>query len=198
MPFSIQWEGTEELLRKMDKLPEKAAKVAAEALYEGAGVMADTVSRAVRGIATEPFKYAQGGKKRKPSPEEKQILLKARCGVSKFRSDGTEIQTSVGFAADYANVKFNHMSSKVRTNYKAKWYKGYANMTTSTLKAAGVYRRGLQDRKPVEMIANAINSGTSFMEKQPFLRKAFSTGKKAAEAAIEAGIRKREDELTLD
>ena len=161
MPFSIQWEGAEELMRKMDRLPEKAAKVAAEALYEGAGVMADTVSRAVQGIATEPFQYAAGGKKRKPSPEEKQILLKARHGIAKFRNDGTVIQTSVGFQAA-----------------------GYVNLNGRT--------------KPVGQIANAINSGTSFMEKQPFLRKAFSTGKKAAEAAIEAGIRKREDELSLE
>ena len=36
MPFSVQWDGADELLRKMDKLPEKAAKIAAEALYEGA------------------------------------------------------------------------------------------------------------------------------------------------------------------
>ena len=105
MPFSLQWVGAEELMRKMDRLPEKAAKVAAEALYEGAGVMADTVSRAVQGIATEPFHYATGGQKRKPSPEEKAALLNARHGIAKFRYDGTEIRTSIGFQqAGYADV----------------------------------------------------------------------------------------------
>ena len=161
MPFSIQWVGAEELIRKMDKLPEKAVKVAAEALYEGAGVMADTVSRAVQGIATEPFHYATGGQKRKPSPEEKAALLNARHGIAKFRYDGTEIRTSIGFQqAGYAEVNGR--------------------------------------RKPLGQIANSIASGTSFMEKQPFLREAFVKGKKAAEAAIEAGIRKREDELSLE
>ena len=161
MPFSIQWEGADELLRKMDKLPEKAAKVAAEALYEGAGVMADAVSQAVHGIATEDFRYATGGRKRLPSPEEKAILEGAKHGVAKFRNDGTKIQTSIGFD----NSGDAELDGK---------------------------------RKPIPLIANSINHGTSFMQKQPFLRKAFSQQQGAAVAAIEAGIRAREDELELD
>ena len=51
--------------------------------------------------------------------------------------------------------------------------------------------------KPVPQIANAINSGTSFMKKQPFMRRAFSQSKGAAEAAIEAGIKSREDEIDI-
>ena len=161
MPFSVQWEGADELLRKMDKLPEKAAKIAAEALYEGAGVMADAVSQAVHGIATEKFQYAAGGRKRMPSPEEKAILESAKHGVAKFRNDGTKIQTSIGF--DNA---------------------GYAELNGK--------------RKPIPLIANSINHGTSFMKKQPFLRKAFSQTQGAAVAAVEAGIKAREDELELD
>ena len=76
MPFSIKVEGLSELIRKMDQMPEKAADVAALALYDGAGVVADAVSQAVRGIATEPFQYAAGGRKRKASPEEKAIIEK--------------------------------------------------------------------------------------------------------------------------
>ena len=158
MPFKIQVTGFEELNRKMGKLPENAAKVAAEALYEGAGVVADKVSSAVQGIATEPFKYAARGKKRKPSPEEKAIVAGAKHGVAKFRKTGVSVQTSVG----YQNA-------------------GYASLNGKT--------------KPVPLIANAINSGTSFMQKQPFMRKAFSQSKGPATAAIENGIKAREDEL---
>ena len=158
MPFKIQVTGFEELNRKMGKLPENAAKVAAEALYEGAGVVADKVSSAVQGIATEPFKYAARGKKRKPSPEEKAIVASAKHGVAKFRKSGVSVQTSVG----YQNA-------------------GYASLNGKT--------------KPVPLIANAINSGTSFMQKQPFMRRAFSQSKGPATAAIENGIKAREDEL---
>ena len=161
MPFSIQVEGMDKLLQGMEKLPEKAAKVAAEALYEGAGVVADKVSSAVNGIATEPFKYATGGRTRKPSQEEKALLEGAKHGIAKFRNNGLSIQTSVG----YQNA-------------------GYGTINGKT--------------KPIPQIANAINSGTSFMQKQPFMRKAFSQSKGPAQAAIEAGIHAREKELNPD
>jgi HK97 gp10 family phage protein len=161
MPFSIQVEGMNELIRSMEKLPEKAAKVAAEALYEGAGIVADKVSGAVNGIATEPFKYAKGGRMRKPSPEEKALVAGAKHGVAKFRKNGVSVQTSVG----YQNA-------------------GYGTINGKT--------------KPIPQIANAINSGTSFMQRQPFMRKAFSQSKGPAQAAIEGGIHARESELNPD
>ena len=161
MPFSIEIQGMDELLRKMDKLPGTAEKVAAEALYEGAGVMADAVSRSVDSIMTEPFKYAKGGKKRKASPEEKAILKAAKKGIAKFRKNGLSVQTSIGMQ----NA-------------------GYAQLGKKT--------------KPIPLIANSINSGTSFMQKQPFLRRAFSQHKAAATAAIENGIKKREKELDIE
>ena len=160
MGFSIQIQGLDELARKMDQLGEKAQGIASEALYEGAGVMADQVSQAVHGIATEPFKYAAGGRKRRPSPEEKAILEGARKGVARFRKSGTEVQTSVGMQ----NA-------------------GYGSLNGKTV--------------PIPKIANAINSGTSFMDKQPFFRKAVSQGKGAATAKVEAEIKKRIDELDI-
>ena len=160
MGFSIQIQGLDELSRKMDQLGEKAQGIASEALYEGAGMMADQVSQAVHGIATEPFKYAAGGRKRRPSPEEKAILEGARKGVARFRKSGTEVQTSVGMQ----NA-------------------GYGSLNGKTV--------------PIPKIANAINSGTSFMDKQPFFRKAVSQGKGAATAKVEAEIKKRIDELDI-
>ena len=158
MPFSIQVDGLGELVKNMQDLPKKAQEVGSLALYDGAGIVADAVSRAVQGIATEPFKYAAGGKKRKASPEEKAIIQSAQHGVSKFKKTVDEVRTSVGFQnAGYAELKGK--------------------------------------RKPIPQIANAVNSGTSFMNKQPFLRRAFSQSKSAAEAAIEAGIKKHEDML---
>ena len=160
MPFSLQVDGLKELAGKLDKLPEKAADVAALALYDGAGTVADRVRREVQGISTEPFRYAQGGRKRKASPEEKELLMNAPWGIAKFKRKGVVIETSVGME----NA-------------------GYADLAGK--------------RVPIPQIANAINSGTSFREKQPFLRKAFTQSRKAAEAAIEAGIKAHEDLLDI-
>lgn len=52
---------------------------------------------------------------------------------------------------------------------------GYANSGYAMLKGK---------MKPIPQIVNAINSGTSFMKKQPFVRKAASTGGKKASKAM--------------
>ena len=159
MAFTMQTSGMEELTKKLAKLGEKAQGVASLALYEGAGLMADSVSQAGGGIATEPFRYAQEGNRRKPSPEEVALLEAAPKGVARFKKTGTSVDTSVGLS-------------------KA----GYGQLGNVT--------------KPIPVIANAINSGTSFMEKQPFFRKAQSRAKGPATDRIISGIEKRVEELT--
>ena len=160
MAFTFEVTGIDELINKMSKLPDNGADVAALALYEGAAVMADAVSQAVQGIDTAPFRYAKGGRKRLPSPEEKAILMQAKKGVAKFKKTKVRVDTSVGMQ----NA-------------------GYANLNGKT--------------KPIPQIANAINSGTSFMKKQPFFRKAMAKSGAAA-AAVESGIKSRLEELSLD
>ncbi len=49
---------------------------------------------------------------------------------------------------------------------------------------------------PIPKIVNAINSGTSFMPKQPFIRKAANGAKAAASKAIEERITKDFEEIT--
>ena len=157
---SVNVRGSDELLRKMQRAPEKAAKIAAQALYEGAGIVADAVSRSVHGIRTKPFIKAQGGFQRLASPEEKAILENAPHGIAKFRKDLKEVSTKIGYQSS-----------------------GYAQLGGRTV--------------PVPLIANAINSGTSFRTKQPFFREAEKKSQKAAVAAIETGIKARESELDL-
>jgi hypothetical protein len=189
MGFSIEVSGMDELMKKMDKLGEKAQGIASVALFEGARVVADKASEAVQGIATSPFKYAANGEKRKPSPEEKAILTQARHGVAKFNKGISRVDTSVGFQnSGYGAITWNHARTNTRTKYKVN-DKG---------KARHASMGGGTSSKPVPLIANAINSGTSFMEKQPFLRKAFSGSKGAATAAIENKLNEQIENLSLD
>ena len=174
MPYYIKTEGMDELLRKLQIAGDRAQGIAARGLYKGAGIVADAISNGAKGIATEPFRYATGGRMRNPSPEEKAALLSAgAAGIAKFDKTGFEVNTAVGYnRSGYAVVSWNHMG-KARTNYKVK---------------------GGGNAKPVAVIANAINSGTSFMTKQPFIRKAISGSTGAAIAAIDSTI----DELVSD
>lgn len=188
MAWSMKTKGMEELIQRMDKLGERAAGAASQGLYKGAGVVADAVSAAVGGIATEPFKYATDGRKRKPSPEEKAIVQGAPHGIAKFRNDGLRIDTSVGFNhSGYAAITWSHARNNVRTKYKVKGGKA----TRAWMASGGT------SSKPVAVIANAINSGTSFMEKQPFLRKAFSQSSGSAQGAMEAKIKEELDKIEL-
>jgi hypothetical protein len=159
MPYTVKTEGMEELTRMLEGLGNAAQGVAAQGLYEGAGIVADSVSQAVHGIATKRFKYpAPPGKQRMPSPEEKAILENAPKGISKFRKNGLSVSTSVGFARS-----------------------GYGNLNGKTV--------------PVPMIANAINSGTSFMKKQPFFRKAVRGAEARAVSTMDAEMRDRIEKL---
>ena len=161
MACKISTSGMDELLGKIQRAGEAAHDIAAAGLYEGAGVVADSVSRAVGSIATEKFRYAAGGAKRLPSPEEKAVIEGAPKGVAHFHDNGGSVNTSVGLnAAGYGSV-------------------------------AG-------RSKPVGLIANAINSGTSFMTKQPFYRRAVSQSKGQALGKIETKLREELDKLGVD
>ena len=160
MSFTMEVSGMDQLMIELTKMEEKGRDVAAQALYEGAAVVADSISTAVRGIATEEFRYTKFGT-RLPSPEEKQIVMNARKGVAKFKKTKDGVNTSVGMK----NA-------------------GYATLAGK--------------QKPIPLIANSINSGTSFMKPQPFFRQAVETSAGAANAAIENGIRSRLDDLSLD
>jgi hypothetical protein len=81
------------------------------------------------------------------------------------------------------------MRSNVRTNYKLADFKGRSVNASSTLKffrlaGGGSLGKGAQNMKPIGVIANSINSGTRFMDKQPFFRKAVTRGSKKAKEAI--------------
>lgn len=205
MAYRMTSEGIAEAVEMLKQLGDKAEFVAAMALYDGAGIVADAVTAEAKKIKTAPFHYAavEGTTKRLPSPEEKEIVTaQGAIGIAKFtRKYGSRredaLDTSIGYnASGYAPVTWKHMSSKARTNYKQATFKGREITASSTLKwirdQGGSERYGLskdigkgaQNMKPIGVIANAINSGTSFMEKQPFIRKAFNNSIKKAEKAI--------------
>ena len=175
MAVGVKVTGLDEFSEQLGRLGSGAHKIAAYALYEGAAVVADAYDAAIGSIRTAPFKYAKPGEKRLPSPEEV-AAINGKVGIAKFRGDGTEVQTLVGVQeAGYAEVNFNHMRSTGRTNYK--------------LKGTG------KSATPVGVIANSINSGTSFMQKQPVFRKAARGAQAKALAAMDKKAQEMIDDI---
>jgi len=78
----------------------------------------------------------------------------------------------------------------------AKFKKTSTSVDTSIgLSRAGYGQLGSKT-KPIPQIANAINSGTSFMKRQPFFRKAIRQNESKAKTTVENGMIKRIDEMT--
>lgn len=202
MPYVIDIDGMEEVIKQLADLGESAEPAASYGLFEGAAIIANAVNKAAKNIKTAPFDYAKSGEMRLPSPEEKKILTDdGAMGIARFRHEGGGVNTSVGYnKAGYANVDWNHMSSSARTNYKAVRLKNHDSNASSFLKAlrkagGGNIGRGAQNQKPIGVIANSINSGTSFMKKQPFIRKGVMAGQADAVKAIIAGIERYLNEI---
>lgn len=152
MPYKMQTEGVEKIEQMLKTLGTNAEKAAAKGLFNGAGIMQNEIEKGAEAIKTEPFWYATNGKTRLPSPEEKAVMMaKGGPGIAKFRKDGYNVDTAVG----YSNAGYAMMKGK---------------------------------KVPIPLIVNAVNSGTSFMQKQPFIRKAVSTGQKKASDAISQTI----------
>ena len=158
MAITVKTDGMDKISEMLTKMEQKAPSIAASALYEGAGIMAQEIVAEAESIRTEPFHYSVFGM-REPSPEEKAAILAAGAvGIARFEKNGSEVNTSVGYGAA-----------------------GYANT--------------FGKEKAVAQIANAINSGTSFMQKQPFVRKAASRGGKKAMQRMTEEIEKKLNEM---
>ena len=160
MAYKFKASGMDEVEKMLGQMAERAPGVAAGALYEGAGIMADEIEKGAASIKTAPFKYASTarGETRLPSPEEKEIVQAADAGIAKFNKNGIDVDTSVG----YRNA-------------------GYAELAGKT--------------RPIPVIVNSINSGTSFMKKQPFVRKAAATGSTKAVTKMKAYIEDAFDKM---
>ena len=78
----------------------------------------------------------------------------------------------------------------------AKFDKNGSEVQTSVGYNRSGYAMMVGKRVPVPLIANSINSGTSFMRKQPFVRKAVNRASSRASAAIRESIEKDVDTIT--
>ena len=85
------------------------------------------------------------------------------------------VQNGVGIA------RFEHTTGNVMTSVGYGRTAGYAMIAGR--------------KKAIPMIANAINSGTSFLRKQPFFRHAVLTGTRPASEAIQKTIEDKLDQM---
>lgn len=149
MAMTVSTSGIEKLEKMLQSLGDRAPDIAAQALYDGADVMADAYTRAAGSVKAKKRQHFEPdgqdpSKARYPTPEEKEALKK--IGVSRFHKDADGVDTIVGPADGYTTIGGK--------------------------------------KKAIRLIARSINSGTSFMKKQPVFRQAVSRNRKAAKDKI--------------
>lgn len=143
MPGAMKTNGTDELIKMLSTLGSQAPDIAAQALYEGADVVADAYSKAVDQIRTAKRRHNEPGG-RLPTPEEKESLR--ATGIARFNKDADGVDTMVGVAEGYTDIHGR--------------------------------------KKAIKLLARSVNSGTSFMKKQPVFRRASTTSRAAAQRAM--------------
>ena len=109
--------------------------------------------------------------------EIKQQAQEIKTAPFKYAKDGQRLpspeEKEIVIAAGMGIAKFDKNGTEIDTSV------GYRNAGYADLNGK---------KKPIPVIVNAINSGTSFMNKQPFIRKAANSGGKKAIAAMKETI----------
>ena len=106
-----------------------------------------------------------------------------RTGPGSSRSEARYATPEEKAAVESAGAgiaKFDKNGTEVQTSI------GFRNAGYTTINGR---------QKAIALIANAINSGTSFMHKQPFVRRAVNSAKNRAAEAMKASIEKQFENL---
>ena len=157
----LTFNGCSEIIDKLSKIGERAPKMAAATLYEGAKVTADMLREATQALPEEAFHPLPGahnnGENASPlsvlTPDDKADIL-GSIFVAKFEHSTDGVTTSISFAGGYSR----HKSKK--------------------------YPKGI----PLPMIARSIESGSSARRKHPFVRTTAQKAKEPAASAMQAKL----------
>ena len=144
--------GFDEYIAQLERIDENSDETIKRAVYAGAGVVADAVKSELDKLPVGPYQYAPKGFMLSTITTDQLKDLQGSFGISKFQEYAYGVSSSLGFT----NVKLG--------------FDGYGS-TPTTKYANGV---------PNSMLARSIESGTSFRQKNPFVRRATNAVKNEA------------------
>lgn len=153
--INVQQSGINEAIRQLEAVSD-ITPFAKMAIYDGAGIVAETMQSQVASLKTSK-NFAKGDKKRYALPEDVKAL-KEHLGIAKMKSDLDKINTKVGFEG---------------------YFKGRTKVDVA-----------------IQKVANSINSGTSFMYAQPFIKRTIKGSEARCVDAMSASIDKSLAKIT--
>lgn len=149
MAGGMRTDGTEELMAMLTKVGDAAPAIAAQALYEGAGVVADAYTAAAGTIVTAARRWHNEPGGRLPTKEEKAMLVNS-IGVARFNKDMDSVDTLVGAAEGYGILRGKRKAYKLLARS--------INSGTKFMKKQPVFRRASSQSRAAaqaKMIAKA-------------------------------------------
>lgn len=152
----ITFKNTEKYYKKLQTLEEMYAtdRAIEQAVYPGAGIVADAIRKNLEALPEEPFRHLQAGEMFHGLPKGQKEDLLAGFGVSPAR------RSREGFV----HVKLG--------------WDDYGSYPTET------YPYGVPD----QLLAGAVESGSSVRKKTPFIRPAVKATRQKAIDAMEEAI----------
>lgn len=95
--MKLEATGIDEFAKMLGKLGNEVESIAAQSLYEGAGIMANALKSAIASIPTENWHRVEPGVNplRSATPAEKRQIQEA-VGIAKFDKNGSEVNTAIG------------------------------------------------------------------------------------------------------
>ena len=159
--FKMEMKGVDEYIATLKRISDNSEAILNKALYEGAGVMAEELKTQIEALPTVKDEYNLVVY----SNEKRGVKEGAKYKLSETQKKG--LLDSLGIAP------FNVKNGVVDTHIG---FDGYNDIKTKK------YPKG----QPNQLIAQVIESGSSFFTKKPFIRKAARVGKaKTEETMIE-------------
>ena len=149
---TISFKGLDTLIAKLEKLNGFAHGQMKMAIYDGAAEVKKALVSTMNTIPVQDEFVRKGHMRDGITSEQKQGIING-FGIAKMRSDGSGVNTVLGF--------------------KGKNAKGQSNKT----------------------IARQVESGTSWLQKYPFIRNAKNQSKSAAENAMSETFKKEIDRI---
>lgn len=150
--------GIDEYISALEKYSDRADGIIKQAVYDGAGVMAQAAERAIKALPEEDFRYAFPDHPLTGITAEQKEDLVNGFGITHF-SD-----TLNNSPIPYTHVKLG--------------FDGYGRTSTNVFGWDKTKGKATQHGKlPNIVLARAVESGTSFRVKHPFMRQAVNTAR---------------------
>ena len=150
---TIKTEGLDIFSKELDKLSKEIANINSMALYDAAGVVADEMGSALKGLPVRgDEEYGTSKFKLYGATEDEKRQLIENFGISRFRKESGSTETSIGFTG-YVETPSSRFNDQVPTGmlmqcieYGTSFRQGTHTLTAAMKSCRAKAEKAIQER----------------------------------------------------